>query len=69
MIAGIALLIIGFAIGYGFGFGKGSYQTMVWGLRVAENFINDIDFDEEAIATGIFQNQNRIGGCFDIPPI
>jgi len=65
----VIIIIIVFAIGYGLGFTKGSFQTMIWGLEIADNFIVDIEFDEEALAAGIFNYKNRITRCFDTNPL
>lgn len=68
LIISISLIILLTAtVAYSAGFAKGSYVTMVWGLRLAKEFINDIDFNEKMLADGIFQWENRIGqGCFNI---
>lgn len=42
---------------------------MIWGLEIADNFIVDIEFDEEALAAGIFNYKNRITRCFDTNPL
>lgn len=60
----VLALIVGVSIGYGYGFTKGSYKTMVWGLSIAKNYMN-ITFNEEDFAAGIFQWENRIGGCLN----
>ena len=67
----IALLVIALAlssgIGYGVGFSMGARYTMIYALNLADEFIIDIDFDEEAIAAGLFSYRNQVNNCFDNP--
>jgi len=58
----LLFLVVGVFIGYLTGYARGSYDSILWGVRVAKPFIN-VNFDEEAIALGIYQYKNNIGGC------
>lgn len=62
----VLICLAAFAIGYSTGFVRGSYTTMVWGIKLADHFIESMEFDEEAIAAGIFNYKNNINNCFEI---
>lgn len=63
----IIFMILSAALGYSFGFIMGAQHSMIYLLSLSKHFIDDIDFDEEKVAAGLYAYEHQINNCFRHP--